>query len=73
MERTRKMSIQSPCRRTILAAAAIVALAATSVGLFGLYGRNVVAAPSTQPQTMPVSVATGSWGVSELSNAGAST
>jgi multidrug efflux system membrane fusion protein len=58
IERTRKMNTQSPSRRNILAAAIIVALAATSVGLFGLYGRNVVAAPSTQPQATPVSVAT---------------
>lgn len=52
------MSMQSPTRRTIVAAATIVALAALSIGMFALYGRTVVAAPSGQPQAMPVSVAT---------------
>jgi multidrug efflux system membrane fusion protein len=56
-ERTRTMSTQSTNRRTLIAAATIVALAAASVGLFGLYGRNVVAAQNAQPQATPVSVA----------------
>src|SRR5882672_8550161 len=58
IERTRNMSTQSPRQRAILAAAVIVALAVISVGLFGIYGKNVVAAPSTQPEATPVSVAT---------------
>jgi len=52
------MSTQFPGRRTVIAAATIVALAAGSIGLFAAYGRNVAAAPSQQPQATPVAVAT---------------
>jgi len=52
------MDTQFTAKRTIIAAATIVALAAASVGLFAAYGRNVVAAPAKQPQAMPVAVAT---------------
>jgi multidrug efflux system membrane fusion protein len=58
IERTGQMSVQQPTRRTLVAAATIVALAALSVGMFAVYGRNVVAAPSAQPPATPVSVAT---------------
>jgi multidrug efflux system membrane fusion protein len=52
------MSTQSPPRRTLVAAATIVALAALSIGMFALYGRTVVAASSAPPQATAVSVAT---------------
>jgi membrane fusion protein, multidrug efflux system len=52
------MSTQFSGRRTVIAAAAIVALAAGSIALFAAYGRNVAAATPRQPQATPVSVAT---------------
>jgi multidrug efflux system membrane fusion protein len=51
------MSTQNANRRTIVAAATVAALAAVSVGMFALYGRNVVAAQSAPPQATPVAVA----------------